>query len=201
MPNEPIPELSPAARRAQALATRLGLSYERLVGLRFAVNVFLATLIIWVVLKLVADTNPIWGITSMVAAADPDPEKARRAFRSRLINVSVGCTVGFAFLLISGGSHGVWLLPLALGTSVLIATNIVRIEPMWRQAPVTTAIVVAAGMAAGGTGSGVESGVHKVAEVFFGCVVGVLVSALMANVWLIPPPVGQKPSDVVDTGD
>jgi uncharacterized membrane protein YccC len=198
--SEPHPELSAAARRADALARRFGLSYERLVGFRFAVNVFLATLITWLVLKVIADTNPIWGIASMVASADPDPEKARRMFRSRLINVSVGCTIGFAFLILGGGSSGVWLLPLSLGVSVLVATNLVRIEPMWRQAPVTTAIVVAAGMSAG-SGSGVESGVHKVAEVFFGCLVGVVVSSLMANVWLIPPPADRRASDAVDTGD
>ena len=35
---------------------------------------------------------------------------------------------------------------------------------------------------------GVEQGLHKVAEVLFGCLVGLIVSWLMSKVWLIKPP-------------
>ena len=66
------------SHKAEALLERLGLSYEHLLGVRFAVNVFIATTIVWSTLKLIGDTNPIWAIASMVAAADPQPEEARR---------------------------------------------------------------------------------------------------------------------------
>jgi acid phosphatase family membrane protein YuiD len=36
--------------------------------------------------------------------------------------------------------------------------------------------------------SGIEHGVHKVAEVIFGCLVGLLVSLLMAKVWPVAEP-------------
>ena len=42
---------------------------DDLVGVRFALNVFIGTTIVWVVLKLIADTNPIWAIASMIAAS------------------------------------------------------------------------------------------------------------------------------------
>jgi acid phosphatase family membrane protein YuiD len=35
---------------------------------------------------------------------------------------------------------------------------------------------------------GLDRGLHKVAEVIFGCVVGLMVSWLMSKVWLVRPP-------------
>src|SRR5262245_62813812 len=98
--------------RAEALLKRFGLSSEHLVGLRFAINVALATTIVWNVLHALGDSNPIWAIASMVAASDPQPEEARRLFKCRLINVAVGSAAGLTFLLVAGAQS--WVLPLAL---------------------------------------------------------------------------------------
>jgi hypothetical protein len=62
---------------------------------------------------------------------------------------------------------------------------------MWRQAPITAAIVIAAGIARSSTLGGIQQGLHKVAEVLFGCLVGLLVSWLMSKVWLVQPPAQQ----------
>jgi len=172
-----------ASEAAEAFLERHGLSYDHLLGIRFAVNVFIATTIVWYTLRAVGDSNPIWAIASMVAASDPQPEEARRMFRSRLSNVLVGCAVGFGLLLTGG--RGDWLVPLALAVTVLISTYIVRIKTMWRQAPITAAVVIAAGIAGTSRMTGVERGLHKVAEVVFGCLVGLVVSWLMAKVWLV----------------
>lgn len=173
------------SRAAEALLERLGLSYDHLLGIRFAVNVFLATTIVWFTLRRFGDSNPIWAIASMVAASEPQPEEARRMFRSRLANVLVGCAVGFCFLLVGGSSD--WMIPFALAVTVLISTYVIRIKTMWRQAPITAAIVIAAGIAHGSKTAGIESGLHKVAEVLFGCIVGLMVSWLTSKVWLIRP--------------
>lgn len=174
------------SRKAEALLERFGLSYEHLLGVRFAVNVFIATAIVWFTLRRIGVPNPIWAIASMVAAADPQPEEARRMFRCRFINVLVGCAVGFGMLLI--GDHNDWMLPFALAVTVLISSYVVRIKTMWRQAPITAAIVLAAGISQGAKTAGIASGLHKVAEVFFGCIVGLLVSWLMSKIWLVRPP-------------
>jgi uncharacterized membrane protein YccC len=178
------------SRKAEALLERLGLSYDHLLGIRFAVNVFIATTIVWSTLKLISDRNPIWAIASMVAAAEPQPEEARRLFRSRLINVLVGCAVGFCLLLVGGRSD--WLIPFALAITVLVSSYVIRIKTMWRQAPITAAIVIAAGISHGSKVAGIESGLHKVAEVIFGCLVGLVVSWLMSKVWLVGPPAKEK---------
>ena len=79
--------------RASALMTRWGLKYEDLIGCRFAVNVFIATTIVWVVMKALTVDSPIWAIASMVAASEPVPEEARRFFRAPSAGaVSVACS-------------------------------------------------------------------------------------------------------------
>jgi len=123
------------------------LSYDHLLGFRFAVNVLLATTIVWFTLGRIGDSNPIWAIASMVAAADPQPEEARRLFRSRLINVTVGGAVGLVFLVFGSGSER--MIPAALAVTVLISTYSVRVKIMWRQASITASIVIAGGIAGG----------------------------------------------------
>ena len=166
---------------------KYGLSYQHLLGVRFAINAFIATTIVWFTLKQFGVSNPIWAIASMMAAADPEPVEARRMFRSRLINVIVGCVVGFGLLLLGGGSD--WLLPFAIALTVIISSYLVRIKTMWRQAPITAAIVLATGISQGARSAGIESGLRKVGQVLFGCMVGVLVSLAMSKVWLVKPPI------------
>jgi len=173
-------------RQAEALRQRLGLSYELIVSLRFSVNVFIGTIIVWNTLGLVGASKPLWAIASMIGASDPEPELARQVFRNRLINVVVGCACGLAFLLLAGGRP--WVLPVALATTVLIATRVVQVKMMWRQAPITAAIVIAAAVAGQSTQLGVEQALLKVAQVVFGCLVGLLVSRLMSHVWRVQVP-------------
>jgi uncharacterized membrane protein YccC len=177
------------AVKAEALLDRHGLSYEHLLGIRFAINAFIATTIVWFTLRALGVGNPIWAIASMVAAADPEPMEARRMFYCRIVNVLVGCVVGFGMLLI--GDHSDWLIPFALALTVLISTYVIRVKTMWRQAPITAAIVLASGIAQGAKAAGVESGLRKVGQVIFGCVIGMLVSYLMSKVWLVKPPPGR----------
>src|SRR5436189_148109 len=106
-------------------------------------------------------------------------------FRRR-VTVMVGCVVGFGMLLIGASD---WLLPFALAVTVLISSYLIRVKTMWRQAPITAAIVLAAGISEGARTAGFESGLRKVAQVVFGCIVGMLVSLLMSKVWLVKPPV------------
>jgi uncharacterized membrane protein YccC len=159
---------------------------DDLVGVRFALNVFIGTTIVWVVLKLIADTNPIWAIASMIAASDPQVKQAIRTFRGRIINALVGCAVGLFFLAI--GAWTALKLPIAMAVSVLVSSYVVRVQVMWRQAPITAAIVIAGGLTHDSKLIGMEHGVHKVGEVIFGCVVGLLVSLSMSRVWPIHEP-------------
>jgi len=155
-------------------------------GIRFAVNVFIGTTILWLLLRFLADASPIWAIASMIAASDPQVKNAVRMFRSRIINVLVGCAVGLFFLLVGPASE--WKLPLAISAAVLLSSYVVRIQVMWRQAPITAAIVIAAGLTRHSELSAAEHGLNKVAEVILGCAVGLLITWLMSVLWPLPEP-------------
>ena len=164
------------------MAVKLDLPRD-LTGVRFAVNVFIAAIIVWYGLERLADTNPIWAIASMVASSDPRVDEASRMFRARMINVLVGCAVGMVVLAV--GDPNELKIPVALSLAVLVSTYLVRIQTMWRQAPITAAIVIAGGLFAHSKLTGMEDGLHKVAEVIFGCVVGWAVSVAMSKIWPI----------------
>ena len=157
---------------------------DNLLGVRFAVNVFIASIIVWITLRLFPHARPIWAIASMIASSEPVVRQGLKMFRSRLINTLVGCAVGLLFL--SVGEPTAWKLPFALAITVLLASYVVRIQVMWRQAPITAAVVIAGSVSTQSKVLGVESGLRRVSEVIFGCIVGLAVSWLMAKIWPVP---------------
>jgi uncharacterized membrane protein YccC len=156
---------------------------------RFAANVFLGSILVWAVLSRFEGVSPIWAIAAMVASTDPQMDVARRMIRSRLINVFVGAAVGLVFMLVGGPT--VWRLPFALAATVLISAYLVRIPTMWRQAPITAALVIASGLLQESKSAGVAVAMLKVAEVLFGCFVGLAVSWLISRVWPLSEPAGE----------
>ena len=159
---------------------------DDLLGVRFALNVSIGTAACWFTLRAFSDANPIWAIASMIASSDPVWSVAKRTFRGRILNACIGAVVGLAFIAIGGPKE--WMLPVALGVTVLLSTYVVRIPVMWRQAPITAAIVIASGVTHHSKIIGIQDGLHKVAEVIFGCLTGVAVSWLMSRVWPVVPP-------------
>ena len=105
--------------------------------------------------------------------------EAKRLFRGRMINGCVGAGVGLLFLTVGGPSE--WMLPIALAVTVLLSSYVIHIQTMWRQAPINAALVIATGVETHSKLGGIESGLHKVAEVLFGCLVGLCVSWAMAR--------------------
>ena len=98
--------------RFEAMKLRERFSKDDLVGVHFALNVFISTTLLWIILHLYARLNPIWAISSMIAASDPDVKQAVKTFRGRITNAAVGCAVGLLFLVMGGSSS--WKLPIAL---------------------------------------------------------------------------------------
>ena len=159
-------------------------------GVHLALNVFVATSLLWIALRWLANLNPIWAISAMLASSDPAVSVALEHFRSRLINATLGCATGLIFLLMGApfGGSADWKLPLALAVTALISSYIVRVPVMWRQAPITAAIVIASGIEHHSKRISVEIGLRRVAEVIFGCLVGLAVSFVISKVWPLPEP-------------
>ena len=152
-----------------------------LMGVRFALNIFVAATVLWLILREYEKLNPIWAVSSMIAAADPTVDQAKKFFYGRMVNGMIGCTIGLFVLFVGAASD--WKVPIALSTSVLVSVYVGRVPVMWRQAPITATIVVAAGLAEHSTMHGVQEGVKRVGEVLLGCAVGLGVTVLMARVW------------------
>lgn len=155
-------------------------------GFHYAVSIFLATAILWICVHMMAQKNPIWAISSMVATSDPLMKNALTFFRARLINAFVGCAVGLLFIAI-GGSR-LLMLPLAMAVTVLLSTYVVRITTMWRQAPITAAFVISAGIEYHSRAKGLNAGITRMSEVLFGCVVGLGVAWMVSVLWPLPEP-------------
>jgi uncharacterized membrane protein YccC len=151
------------------------------VGVHFAVNIFIATSLLWLLLRAAAGLDPIWAISSMIAASDPNVKQAVRTFWGRIANAALGCVTGVAFLAIGG--EKAWTLPLSLSVAVLLNTYVVRVQTMWRQAPITAALIIAAGLVHHSRTTAVEVGLRRVAEVMLGCVLGLGVAWLMSKIW------------------
>ncbi|HEX7811679.1 MAG TPA: FUSC family protein [Burkholderiales bacterium] len=148
---------------------------------RFALNVFVGSTLVWATLRYLEVPDPIWAVASLIAAADPQVKVAAHMFKSRIVNVLVGSAIGLLFLSVGGSSE--WKLPLAVAVTVLVSAYLVRLQTMWRQAPITAALIIGSGLTHQSTVTGVEFGLSKTAEVIFGCVVGLFVSWFIARLW------------------
>ena len=158
-------------------------SDDDMLGIRFAANVFIASIIVWVGIRYYLGADPIWALASMIASSEPIVKKGLKFFRSRLLNTLVGCAVGLLFL--SVGEPTPWKLPFALAITVLLSAYFVRVQVMWRQAPITAALVIAGSLSTYSNTAGIELGLYRVGEVIFGSVVALGVSWLMARLWSV----------------
>lgn len=155
------------------------------VGIHLAVNVFVATVVLWLLVRKVAGLDPIWAISSMIASVDPDVKLAYSNFRARLTNAMLGCVVGLTVLMVGGSTE--WKLPFALAVTALLSAYVVRVKVMWRQAPITAALVIASSLERHTSKlSSIEIGLRRVGEVILGCVVGLLVTWLISKIWPLP---------------
>jgi uncharacterized membrane protein YccC len=151
-----------------------------LLGVRFAINIFIGATVLWLLIRSY-HLDPMWAITSMIAASEPKLPEALKFFWGRLLNAGVGCVTGLVILFVGGTSE--WKIPLALSISVLISAYLVRVPVMWRQAPITATLVVAGGLMDASRMNGLRLGLTRVGDVLLGCLVGLMVTFAMAKLW------------------
>ena len=155
------------------------------VGVHYAVRILIGGTALWFILHYLADTNPIWAISSMIACTEPQLQAARVNFQARIANTCIGGAMGLVFVLVAGPRHVV--LPLALGATVLVSSYVFNVPRYWRIAPTTAALVVASSLERESRKIGLEVSVHRVAEVMLGSFMAVVVAYVMARIWEPPP--------------
>ena len=182
------------SEKAEQLMKKLGLKFNQILALRFSVNVAIASTLVCVILYLLGKTSFDWAVISAITCADPQPKEARKMVKGRLINVIVGCAVGLFFILIGEAKN--WMLPIAISTSVLISSLLIRIKEMWLQAPITAAIVISSALGASSDLVGMQNGIRRVEDVFIGSFVGFIVSWIMSKFWFIKNQPDEKETNV-----
>ena len=172
-----------SSEKAEQLMRRLGLKFDQILAIRFDVNVGISTFIVWTLLKILGLTNPVWAIVSTIACSDPQPAEAGKMFIGRFVNAIVGCTIGLIFIGIGGSKE--WILPVAMATTVLVSSLIIKVKAMWLQAPITAALVIASSIGDPTNTAGMYNGFRRIEDVLIGSCVGITVSWIMSKFWFI----------------
>jgi len=172
-----------SSEKAEKLMNRLGLKFTHILAIRFAINVFISTWIVWTILTLMGSTNLVWAGVSTLTCSDPQPKEAGKMFIGRIVNAIVGCAIGLFFIFIGGSKE--WILPLAMAVTVLVSSLMIRIKEMWLQAPITAALVIASALGDTTNKTGIANGLRRVEDVIIGCCVGITISWLMSKIWFI----------------
>ena len=156
-------------------------------GIHYAVSIFIATAILWICVHEMAQKNPIWAISSMVATSDPLMKNALTFFRARITQCAVGCAVGapvhrhrrFAASHAAAGDGGHSPADKLRGPhsdDVAAGADHGCVRHLCRHR-VSLAHATAFRQAS-----------FRMSEVLFGCVVGLAVAWLVSVVWPLPEP-------------
>lgn len=149
-------------------------SLHNITSLRHASDIFLGTLLLWVILRAVGDRNPVWAIISFIVVSDPDLHIAWPSFISRFFNTLTGCVIGILSLVIFGPVE--WILPFALALTVLVCTNLIKTPGSWKIGPATTALVLTAALVEKSSAVGFGQSLRRAEEVLLGSLVALLVA-------------------------
>ena len=169
-----------AARRATLCEGRpVVKGFERFLtddmrGIHYAVSIFIATTVLWILVKEFGDANPIWAISSMVATSDP---QVKQALRRSAAGSSTRCSAARSDCFSCG-------LDIRVATAVRHGGDR---DPLvvFRSRPGDVAPSAhhrgdrhRGRIAASRETDGMEQGLHRVGEVLFGCIVGIAVAWL-----------------------
>ena len=162
-------------------------------GLHYAVRILIGTTALWLLLRKVGDTHPIWAIISLIIVTEPDVKMALTTFRARIYNTLIGCVVGLIFLFVAGPHD--WVLPLALTATVFISIQFTRLEASWRIAPIAAVIVISSSLIGRSKSVGLQAAFQRTGEVFLGGAVALAIAWLLSRFWMPvePPPESQTP--------
>ena len=150
-------------------------------GLHYAVRILAGTGVLWLVLQNFGDTNPVWAVISMIIVTETHISATWLNFYTRVLHTLVGCLIGLVFLIIL--PEKTWLLPISVSATVLISNYIIRVPQGWRVAPITTAIVVSAGLHAPTHWESLFYAMHRTGEVLLGSAMALLITWLASLIW------------------
>jgi len=180
----PLPYPTGNTTGIRKMGLRRFLIHHDVMGLHYAVRIFIGTTAVWLLLRSVGDADAVWAVISVIVVTEPQMQTAWLTLGSRIVNTVIGCTMGLIFLLLAGPE--IWVLPLGLTATVLVCTDVVRLSSSWRLAPATAALIIASGVVDQSRISGAGVALQRAGEVVLGCAVAFLVTWCMSKIWSLP---------------
>src|SRR5262245_30144606 len=80
------------------MGLRRFLIHHDVVGLRYAVRIFIGTTAVWLLLRSVGDAEAVWAVISVIVVTEPQMQTAWLTLGSRIVNTVIGCTIGLDVL-------------------------------------------------------------------------------------------------------
>ena len=77
-------------------------------------------------------------------------------------------------------------MPIAMAITVMLWSHVIRIQTMWRQAPISAAFVISAGLEHHTRHKGLIAGEDRMWEVLAGCIVGIIAAWIVSVIWPLP---------------
>ena len=161
--------------------------FMRIAGLELSIRIVMGAAIVWLIAALFAHHDPLWGIISVVIVSDTELNAALTAFRGRVLNTLIGCSIGLLALYAIGPQS--WSILVAMSVAVLVSSNFTLTVPVWRIAPVSVALVMMPGLLIGSRTAGTPIALMRTVWVLVGSAVAVLVSLLFAFIKSLRRPV------------
>ena len=150
----------------------------------YTVRILLGILLIELILMREENINHLWATISLIVVIEPQVKKAWTTFNTRFINTILGSLIGIGFLF-SFGIH-INSLPAAVAVSAFASAYLTKLQQGWRIAPVTTAIIMSAGITATSVHDAYEVALHRTLAVLLGSVVALVLTEVLSFIW-IPP--------------
>ena len=155
---------------------------QHIAGVHYTIRIFIGTSVLWLLLHDEQTSDSLWAIISLIVVTEPRTQPAWAAFRARLLNTMIGSGIGLVFLLPAWPLE--WMLTPAISVSALVATYINRVQQGWRIAPITTALILSASMTQHTFQGAFSLALHRTLEVFIGSMTAVIITAIMALIWV-----------------
>lgn len=150
-------------------------------GFRYALRIFIGSIVLWEIYAAFGDYAPIWATVSLVMASEMETRASLLISTRRFGHMAIGCAVALVVLVFT--RPNLWELAAATAVAALIAFFVPEIGGNWRSAPAATVIVMGAGFDTFTRHAGMHEALVRSAEVLGGCLIALAVAWIANQVW------------------
>lgn len=157
------------------------LRHRTLRGFRYALRIFVGSIVLWEIYAAFGDYAPIWATVSLVMSSEMETRDSLLISTRRFGHMAIGCAI--ALIVLTFTRPNLWELAAATAIGALVAFFVPEIGGNWRSAPAATVIVLGAGFDTFTRHAGMHEALIRSAEVLGGCIIALAVAWVANQVW------------------